>query len=99
MKSKLKKQLTELAINKKCNQLVYISEWLGYLPYGLYHWLEMNGEDISLTLCEWTNKDLEELVLEGFLLEVSKELREDEPEYEKVTYLIECINEAESPKK
>lgn len=45
-------------------RFVYSSEWLGYLPFGLYHWLEVNGQDISPSFhSEWGRSDLDTLAL------------------------------------
>ncbi len=39
------------------------SEWLGYLPYGQYVWIEVNGVDISSTLpSPWDTDDVRGLV-------------------------------------
>ncbi|MCA2009663.1 hypothetical protein [Tritonibacter mobilis] len=46
-------------------RITYCSEWLGYLPYGLYHWIEVDGRDISdqITDMDGMSGDLQQLVL------------------------------------
>ncbi len=40
-------------------QVVYISEYLGHLPFGVYHWLECAGENISNHFpTDWQKADL-----------------------------------------
>jgi hypothetical protein len=47
----------------------YVSEWLGYLPFGTYQWLECHGQDITDNLAEqWSLGDLQALALAGSLL-------------------------------
>jgi hypothetical protein len=44
------------------------SEWLGYLPFGVYHWIEHLGRDLSSDLPGgWTLEDLLALEQAGFL--------------------------------
>ena len=84
----LKEQLTEILKSENTDELVYKTEWLGYLPYGQYHWLEVKGEDISLTLCDWTREDLIKLEDEGFLLELSQKVNPEKPEDRVITYRL-----------
>ena len=76
---KLKAILKEIC--KACDQaetdeFEYASEWLGYLPYGVYHWVDVG--DVkgieSKFPSDWEHSDLEKLVAEGCLevLEVSE---------------------------
>ena len=52
-------------------QVVYRSEWLGYLPFGLYQWVEAGGRDISGTFpAGWGQADLEDLEAAGLLVRV-----------------------------
>ena len=60
-------------------EFVWISEYLSYLPFGYYQWLEVNGECISNGFAfDWDGKDLVELSDLGFLERISEEnLTED----------------------
>ncbi len=57
----------------KNRRVVYGSEYLGYLPFGLYHWVDVDGQDISLSLPgEWQRRDLEALVRAGLLAKIEE---------------------------
>jgi hypothetical protein len=70
-------------------QAVYTSEWLGYLPFGLYHWIECNNTTVSDKFPpDWTQADLLALEHCGFLARVS-EWRDPEDEFHsRITYRI-----------
>lgn len=53
-------------------EIVYRSEWLGYLPFGVYHWLEApRGTDISRDFpTGWTLGHIESLESAGHLRRV-----------------------------
>jgi hypothetical protein len=43
-------------------RVVYCTEWLGELPFGLYHWVEVDGEVISTRFPSgWQQSDLDAL--------------------------------------
>jgi hypothetical protein len=57
---------------KQCHQFAYCTEFLGYLPFGFYHWVEVDGQDISGTFptewcLDWGRQDLEALERVGLL--------------------------------
>ncbi len=55
-------------------ELDYVSEWLGYLPYGAYHWLEVSGRDATDGMpTGWKLADLVELEREGILERLGEE--------------------------
>lgn len=63
-------------------RFVYASEWLGYLPFGQYHWVdagEVRGVESGFPP-EWTRADLEALVARGLVRELSREAGPDEGE-------------------
>jgi len=50
------------------------TEWLGYLPYGQYQWLEINNKDISTGFkFAWEYNDLVKLAQIGLLTELSRQ--------------------------
>ena len=58
---------------KPSRRVVYCTEWLGYLPFGLYHWIEAEGQDVSQTFpwewyFDWCQTDLEALASVGLLV-------------------------------
>lgn len=48
---------------------VYCTEYLGYLPFGLYHWIEINGQAIEASALPpgYTRRDLDALESAGLL--------------------------------
>ncbi len=40
------------------NEVIYKSECLGYLPYGQYHWIEVDGEEIKTNNLDSLLEDL-----------------------------------------
>jgi len=70
-------------------QIVYCSEWLGYLQFGVYHWVECGGTSISGDFSlDWTAADLEALERDGFLRRVSAWTDPDDEFNTKVTYAV-----------
>ena len=62
-------------------ELTYVTEWLGYLPYGVYHWLEVDGRDVTDGMPDgWQLADLVHLEREG-LLERIDEARDPKDEH------------------
>ncbi|UZE21485.1 hypothetical protein LOY67_15665 [Pseudomonas sp. B21-056] len=52
----------------KSDEIVYQSEWLGYVPFGVYHWVECQGENVSSDFpFGWALEDLAGLEQMGFL--------------------------------
>ena len=50
------------------------TEWLGYLPYGQYQWIEINNKGICNKFkFSWEYKDLVELESLGLLMKLSEE--------------------------
>lgn len=50
----------------------WITEWLGYLPFGQYLWLEINNHDISNNFqFSWDFKDLLKLTNLGLITIIS----------------------------
>ncbi|MAG92912.1 MAG: hypothetical protein CMJ48_04095 [Planctomycetaceae bacterium] len=72
-------------------RIVYCTAWLGYLPFGLYHWVEVGGRDISNSFpsdwaFDWERTDLDRLEEARFLVKLC-ELQNSEDELEtRVTY-------------
>ena len=72
-----------------CEEIVYCSEWLGYLPYGVYHGITCAGEDITRGFTfGWSVDDLAALEASGFL-EKRGEHRDPEDEWDfQITYRV-----------
>ncbi|HEV3440227.1 MAG TPA: hypothetical protein VG122_22930 [Gemmata sp.] len=78
------------AVEAKPNRrVVYCSECLGWLPYVFYHWVEVDGQDISKTFpLDWHRADLEALERVGLLAKID-EWQNPQDEYDtKITYEV-----------
>jgi len=58
-------------------RIIYHREWLGHLPFGIYHWINLGKQDLSRTFSkswclDWSQQDLEALVPAGFLAKVDE---------------------------
>jgi hypothetical protein len=71
------------------HQIVYRTEYLGYLPSGQYHRVTVGGKDVSLHLPEGCERrDLEALADAGALVRVSHWVNpQDECEMESEYYM------------
>ncbi len=67
---------------------VVVTEWLGYLPYGVYSWIEVDGVDITSALPEVKGEDLAGLVAAGLIEEVDHRQTSDDEHDTKTTYRI-----------
>ncbi|CAH0238247.1 hypothetical protein E3Z27_12705 [Pseudomonas mediterranea] len=64
----IKDLITAVVKARKSDEIVYQSEWLGYIPFGVYHWVECRGEDVSSDFpFGWSLEDLAGLEQMGFL--------------------------------
>ncbi|WP_040072041.1 hypothetical protein [Pseudomonas batumici] len=64
----IKSKIEAVVTASESDKIVYKSEWLGYLPFGVYHWVEHQGEDFSSEFpTGWTPEDLASLEQTGFL--------------------------------
>lgn len=52
-----------------CTEIIYCTEYLGYLPYGMYHWIDFDGSTDVMNRFpkEWSQSDLKALEQVGFL--------------------------------
>jgi beta-lactamase class D len=70
-------------------EIVYCSEWLGYLPYGAYHWVEVNNDDISKEFpVGWQRSDLHALEQTGFLRKLHEWQNPKDEHHCKITYAV-----------
>jgi hypothetical protein len=68
----LARRLQRAAADLNGQRVVYWTEYLGYLPFGQYHWVTVAGEDVSLAFPDgWERRDLEALADAGVLTRVS----------------------------
>lgn len=92
---RLIKQQTELLFNLKTavnkynkNEIIYKSEYLGYLPYGYYHWIEVKGNEVKTSNPDAIQHDLEALKKSNYISR-TKEIKHDE---DNIHIYFEIIN-------
>ena len=69
----LAQRLRRAAADCGGRRVVYRTEYLGYLPFGQYHWVTVAGVDVSLACPDgWERRDLEALANAGALVRVSQ---------------------------
>ncbi|KPA87935.1 MULTISPECIES: hypothetical protein [Pseudomonas] len=73
------------------DEITYKSEWLGYLPFGAFHWIEHQGKDVSSDFpAGWTLEDLTGLERCGFL-EVLETHQDPEDEFDRWIRYRVCV--------
>ena len=73
LQQELARRLQRTAADTGGRRIVYRTEYLGYLPFGQYHWITVGGEDVSLACPDgWEWRDLEALADAGLLIRVSQ---------------------------
>lgn len=71
------------------DQILYISEYLGYLPFGIYHCLECAGENISNNFpTYWQKTDLVALEDAGLLLRLEAWQNPEDEFHSKTTFRV-----------
>ncbi|WP_339730871.1 hypothetical protein [uncultured Gimesia sp.] len=86
------KQLLSALAGEPSRQFTYVTEWLGYLPFGQYHWIEVAGQDLSTTFpAKWQLSDLETLERAGHVRRVSEWQNPNDELHRKITYEIRKI--------
>ena len=82
-------RLRDAAETMRQREFIYVTEWLGYLPFGIYHKIELNGTDLSMVLPGgWQYSDIESLEDAGFIAMRSVWQDPDDEFHQKVTYAI-----------
>lgn len=84
-----------LAVGSDSNRRFdYVVEWLGYLPFGLYHWIEIEDRHVSNALpSNWEVTDLKALETLGYLVRIN-EWNDPQDEYHaKVTFELRRTEE------
>ena len=71
--------LCQVAREQATTELKYVTEWLGYLPFGQYHWIEIGKERAaeSRIPTDWAEKDLDALKNAGLLELIEYEAGDD----------------------
>lgn len=64
----IQNKIHAMVTTSESDEITYQSEWLGYLPFPVDHWVEHQGKDFSSDFpAEWTLEDLSSLEQTGFL--------------------------------
>jgi len=69
----------------------WITDWLGFLPWGQYQWLEVDGEHICEGFNDWGRNDLVQLTELGFLIKISEKITDEEFDRTEIVYKINVI--------
>ncbi|WP_339142949.1 hypothetical protein [Pseudoalteromonas galatheae] len=75
--NELYSQLKIAIKSRKVSKFVYRSEWLGYFPFGQYHWIEIDGDEIQLQQTDSIYVDLQALEKAMLIEKVSETETED----------------------
>jgi hypothetical protein len=79
------------AVAGQSSQLVvYCTEYLGYLPFGLYHWFEVDEIDINYLGSDFSSADLDVLEAAGFLKKMNEWVNPDDELERTITFRIEA---------
>jgi hypothetical protein len=64
----IKNKIHAIVTSSESDEITYRSEWLGYLPFPVFHWIEYQGESFSSDFpFDWSLEDLVSLERTGFL--------------------------------
>lgn len=91
LQSKLLAVLRSAVEGAPNRQFVHHSEWLGYLPFGLYHWIKANELDVSFPDewgLDWSGQDLDALVTAGYLRKLDHWSNPDDDCETRTTYEV-----------
>lgn len=70
-------------------EFTYETEYLGYLPYGQYHWLAVGGKHLPSEILDgMLFSDLEALEKAGYLLRVSEWQNPEDDTHSKITFVL-----------
>jgi hypothetical protein len=64
----IKNKILAAVATSDSDEITYRSEWLGYMPFPVFRWIEHQGKDFSGDFPgDWTLEDLASLERGGFL--------------------------------
>jgi len=73
----------------KVEYFVYCTEWEGFLPYPMVHWIDVAGTNIAHDLPrDWASSDLEALEAAGYLKKAKEWINPDDSYDRAITYAI-----------
>ncbi|HEY0587719.1 MAG TPA: hypothetical protein VGD52_16400 [Pseudoduganella sp.] len=81
--------LRDAAGESSPREFVYVTEWLGHFPFGLYHRVNIDGTDLSQILPDgWQQSDIKRLEETCFVVKRSEWQDPNDTFHQKVTYAI-----------
>jgi hypothetical protein len=88
VQNEIYKQIVLNVRSTQRHQIIYISEWLGWLPYGVYHWVnDCNEKDITRNFPkDWSSTDIYALESEGLLIKIDEWKNPKDDFDHKITY-------------
>lgn len=85
----------QAAVEDRENRIVtYREEYLGYLPFGLYRWIEAEETEISFPpdwSLDWSSRDLEALTQAGYLKRIAEWQNPEDRDEKSVSYEVKLI--------
>jgi hypothetical protein len=86
----LLQRLRSAVASEASRYVVYCTEYLGYLPFGLYLWVEVNGKDIGPSALPpgFSGADLDALEAVGLLHRACRWTNADDNSESKTTYEV-----------
>jgi hypothetical protein len=64
----IRNRICDVVASSDSDEITYQSEWLGYMPFPVDHWVEHQGKTFSSDFpFDWTLEDLASLERTGFL--------------------------------
>jgi hypothetical protein len=82
------RRIFDAAKEARTAEIVYETDWLGYLPFGQYHWFECNGNEVRDLPSGWEFSDVEALEAGGFLTRTGEWKDPKYSEHEKVFFRL-----------
>lgn len=82
--------LRSAAADEPMRRVVYCTEYLGYLPFGLYHWFEVRGNRVSNESLpfDFSHTDLDALVAAGRLRKLGEFRNADDPDESRTVFEV-----------
>lgn len=87
--ARIREHLAAAVATSDRREVVYRTEWLGFLPFGTYQWIELDAGPVTVAMPpEWELDDLLALEAEGFLERLGEWTDPHEPADRRITYRV-----------
>lgn len=85
----LLERLQTVLFDQAAQEFTYETEYLGFLPYGQYHWLAAAGQHLPGEILDSMQfSDLEALEKAGYLLRVSEWQNPEDDTHSRITFVL-----------